>query len=131
MVATVMDISQMPVVEKRSWRGRTRTSRGLESGHARQLSLRQDKRRRKVGLDDFGDAKEEEKVKEFRNEGTEGVDKEWMMEKKTRNKGEVNRKKGNKLSLIKENPTGLRAVSGILEDQVDLFALQFSFPQLL
>ena len=129
MVATVMDISQMPVVEKRSWRGRTRTSRGLESGHARQLSLRQE--RKKVDWDDFGDAKEEEKAKEFRNDSTEGVDKEWMMEKKTRNKGEVNRKKGNKLSLIKENPTGLRAVSGILEDQVDLFALQFSFPQLL
>ena len=126
-----MDISQMPVVEKRSWRGRTRTSRGLESGHARQLSLRQERRRRKVGLEDFEDAKEEERVKGLGNESREEVDKEWMMKKKTRNKGEVNWKKGDKLSLIKENPTGPRAVSGILENQVDLFALQFSFPELL
>ena len=115
-----MDISQMPVVEKRSWRGRTRTSRGLDSGHVRQLSLRQEQRRRKVGLDEFGDAKEEEKVNEFIKESTEGVDKEWMMEKKMRSKGEVNWKKGDKLSLIKEDPTGPRAVSGGSNNQVDL-----------
>ena len=49
MVVTVMDISQMPVVERRGGRGR-RTSRGLDSGHATQLSLRQERRRRKGSL---------------------------------------------------------------------------------
>ena len=120
-----MDISQMPVVEKRTWRGRTRTSRGLESGHATQLSLRQERRRRNVGLKELGDTKEEEeRVKESREESTEGVDKEWMMEKKRKNKGETNWKKevmkpSQKLSLIKEDPTGPRAGSDIIESQVD------------
>ena len=109
MVVTVMDISQMPVVERRGGRGR-RTSRGLDSGHATQLSLRQERRRRKGGLakdkEEFGDTKEEKKVKE------ESSDKEWGMEKKVKKRGEV------KLSLIKEDPTWPRGGPGILEIQV-------------
>ena len=124
-----MDISQMPVVEKRSWRGRTRTSRGLESGHARQLSLRQERRRRQVGLEEFRDPKQEEdKVEELGKESREGADKEWGMERNTRNKGETNRKKGqHKLSLITENPTGPRAGSDTFESQVAL-VWHFFFP---
>ena len=114
MVVTVMDISQMPVVERRGGRGR-RTSKGLDSGHATQLSLRQERRRRKGGLakdeEEFGDTKEKKKVNEFQKES---LDKEWGMEKKVKKRGEV------KLSLIKEDPTGPRGGLGILETQVEL-----------
>ena len=114
MVVTVMDISQMPVVERRGGRGR-RTSRGLDSGHATQLSLRQERRRRKGGLakdeEEFGDTKEEKKVNEFQKES---LDKEWGMEKKVKKRGKV------KLSLIKEDPTGPRGGPRILETQVEL-----------
>ena len=115
MAVTVMDISQMPVVERRGGRGR-RTSRG-------QLSLRQERRRRKEGSakdeEEFGDTKEEEKVKEFRKESS---DKEWGMDKKGKNRGEVDWRKGvkpDKLSLIKEDPTGPRGGPGILDTQVE------------
>ena len=120
MVVTVMDISQMPVVERRGGRGR-RTSRGLDSGHATQLSLRQERRRRKGGLakdEEFGDTKEEEKVKEFRKES---LDKEWGMERNVKNRGEVHWRKGvkpDKLSLIKEDSTWQRGGPIIPETQV-------------
>ena len=62
-----MDISQMPVVERRGGGRGRRTSRGLDLGHATHLSIRQERRRRKGGLakgeEEFGDTKEE-KVKE-------------------------------------------------------------------
>ena len=124
MVVTVtMDISQMPVLERRG-RGR-RTSKGLDSGHASQLSIRQERRRRKDGLrkdeEEFGDTNEEEKVNESRKESP---DKEWGMEKKMKNRGElVNRRKGvkpDKLSLIKGDPTGPRGGRpGVFETQVE------------
>ena len=121
MAVTVMDISQMPVGERRGGRGR-RTSRGQAA--ANQLSLRQERRRRKEGSakdeeEEFGDTKEEEKVKEFRKESS---DKEWGMDKKGKNRGEVDWRKGvkpDKLSLIKEDPTGPRGGPGILDTQVE------------
>ena len=123
MVVTVtMDISQMPVLERRG-RGR-RTSKGLDSGHASQLSLRQERRRRKDGLakdEEFGDTNEEENLKESQKES---LDKEWGMEKKMKSRGELvnwrKEVKPDKLSLIKEDPTGARAGRpGVFETQVE------------
>ena len=114
-----MDISQMPVVERRGGGRGRRTSRGLDLGHATQLSIRQERRRRKGGLakgeEEFGDTKEE-KVKE-----KESLDKEWGMERNVKNRGEVHWRKGvktDKLSLIKEDSTGQRGGPGISETQV-------------
>ena len=114
MVVTVMDISQMPVVERRG----KRTPRGLDSSRVTQLSLRKERRRRKVGLaeEEFGGKGE---VEQFRTgegkEGSEDADKEWGMGKMM-NQGV---KSDKQLSLIKEDPTVFAGWPCLLQPQVD------------
>ena len=97
-VTAVMDISQMPVVEKRG-RGR-RSSRGLDPSHS--VALKKERRARKLDLvkveEEFGGSKGTEGAKQSSRGGSYVRKEENFrgMEKKDR------------LSLIREDSTSLR-----------------------
>ena len=97
-VTAVMDISQMPVVEKRG-RGR-RASRGPDPSHS--TSLKKERRVRKLDLvkveEEFGGSKGTEGVKQSSTGGSH-------MRKEESSRG-MERK--DRLSLIREDSTSLR-----------------------